>query len=207
MASARLLPRLAESLFRGETWPSQAAIAESVGAAPGSLHPWLQALVYQRVLLSDDNGFRVDRDRLLRYFSAVRIAAMRPVRAFTTSLQPEEIHARLTEAGIAHAFGFFTAANLYAFFEPRREIQLFIAPGSREAVRLASAGRNLVGDDSMRVEPFEEPLSQLGILARAGLPITAPLQTVLDLRAHPEGGAHADFLEKNLLPRILGGRR
>ena len=38
---------------------------------------------------------------------------------------------------------------------------------------------------------------------RDGHRVTTVFQTILDLRAHPEGGAHAAFLEAHMLDRSL----
>lgn len=197
-----LLPRLIEALYGTPQWRSQAALAVELGTTASSLAPWIQSLTFFRALTPDEHGFRIDKDRLLRVLTAWRMADLRPSRPFYSKYSVDEIGERLLGKNIQYTFGFFTAANRYAFYEPRQDVQIYIAPGSVTAVRNVLAGEKQTDHRMMRVQLFEEPLRQIGSHRRDGVIVTTPLQTVIDLRAHPEGGAHAGFLAEKLLTRM-----
>lgn len=195
------MPRLLEALYDRTQWQSQSALAAHLGTSASALTPWIQSLTFFRALMTERHGFRVDRDRLLRVLTAWRMADLRPARPFYSRSAVDEIGERLLGENIPYTFGFFTAANRYAFYEPRQDVQIYVAPGSVSVVRDVLEGGKQTDYRMVRVQLFEEPLSQIGSLTRGDVTVTTPIQTVVDLRAHPEGGAHAEFLAKNLLPR------
>ncbi|HVL87100.1 MAG TPA: hypothetical protein VM681_03695, partial [Candidatus Thermoplasmatota archaeon] len=84
-------------------------------------------------------------------------------------------------------------------------VHLYVERGSvRRVRRIAQDARSRRASRGF-LQIYTESLSGLSVATRAGLPVTSPFQTVVDLRAHPEGGAHAAFLEANLLPRLREG--
>lgn len=194
---------LAEALFREEQWSSRSALAREIGTSPGALSTWADYLEFFRVLRDRPGGLEVDRRRLLSTLTAYRVANLRPERPARIQGDVEEVHERLDAQGLPHTFGMFTAANRWAFFEPHRDVHLYVDRGHRREVMAAlddlrASGPGASGELQMYVENLDALSSQ----DRQGLPVTSPLQTTIDLRAHPEGGAHADFLEENLLPRL-----
>lgn len=173
-------------------WPGRAAVAATLGVNRSSLHAWLNHFNHHRAI-DETNGLTVDTNRLLTVLTAHRIVGQRPETLMTTPHEPPQLHARLADAGIPHVFGLFTAANQWAFFEPRRGHQLYIHQRHRAEVR------RLLRGQGHGLDLFIDSVDALPTQVRNGLPITSPLLTVADLRAHPEGGAHAHFLQENVL--------
>lgn len=203
--TSTLLMDLAEALHMRQSWASRADIAREIGTSPGAAATWLDYLEFYRVIRRGATGLSVDVNRLISTMTAYRAANLRPERPTAISSSPDELHARLAEAGIPHVFAMFTAANRWAFFEPIRDIHVYLPRGSRSDLHATieepqARGRSASGE----LQVYTENLDALSTQQRDGYPVTSPLQTVLDLRAHPEGGAHAAFLEENLLPRIRG---
>lgn len=194
-----LFLELVTELARRPEWPNRASLAQALDVGQGSVTPWLNWLLFHRAV-TEERTLRVDRGRLLVAASQVRAASIRPEIPFATNLGEDEIHARLDEARIDHLLGFFTAANRWSFYEPRFDHHVYLARGNMRRVR------ELLATDVARargsVQIYSEDPNSLLRQTRQGVPVTTPLQTVLDLRAHPEGGAHANFLEENLLPRL-----
>lgn len=193
--------RLGELLYFERSWPDRAAIAHRLGIHRAILSPWLNLLFYHRAIAERD-GLRVDRGRLVTLLTAHRMASLRPEAPFEAAVDAEEAHRLLQAAGIPHCLGFFSAANLWSFFEPRADVHVYVPRGRVSSVRAALDQRGPRSRRPATVQVYVEGLAGLGRAERAGAPVTSPFQTVIDLRAHPEGGAHAAFLESNLLPRL-----
>lgn len=187
-----MLYPLAAALLRRVDWPGRAAVARHLGVHRASIQAWLDHFAHHRAI-QEDGGLGVDPDRLWSVLTAHRVAAQRPETAFHTIHEPAEASRRLDDAGVPHAFCMFTAANHYAFFEPRRQHQIYLP---RQAIPVARTILGAGPGDALQV--FHEAVEALPALTRAGTRITDPVLTVADLRAHPEGGAHASFLESNL---------
>lgn len=134
--------------------------------------------------------------------TATRMTHIRPTAPFTTTLTLEEAHLALERARIPHVFGFFTAANRWAFFEDRQDLHAYVDRGRLRTAQAALSRKAPPRARPVTVQLYVEPLRSIPVVMRGSLPITDVFQTALDLRAHPEGGAHADFLEKNTLPRL-----
>lgn len=196
---------LGECLLRQPGWPDQAAIARAMSTSRSAIHPWVNHLLHHRALRFRGDRLEADRSRLMAVLTAHRIAAHRPEAPFRIALEPEAAHRALEGAGVPHCFAFFTAANQWAFYEPRRDLDLYVERGSLGRVReVLAPPPSRVRRAGGLAHPFLERVRAIPATARSGLPVTSPLLTVLDLRAHPEGGAHAAFLEEVVLPRALG---
>lgn len=201
--ASSLLIDLGEQLYRQDQWSSRAEIADAMEVHQQVITPWLNYLEFFRVTREREGVLEVSHDRLLETLAAYRTGNLRPQRPRPIEAEPAEINEILEESGIPHAFGMFTAANRWAFYEPHRDIQLYLSRSdwstAREALSPLSRTSREAGG---QLQVFHETLEGLATQDREGLPVTTPFQTVIDLRAHPEGGAHADFLETNLLPRL-----
>ncbi len=203
--ASSLLIDLGELLYRKQEWSSRAEIAQAMDVHQQVITPWLNYLEFFRATRKREGEVHVVEDRLLATLANYRAGNLRPERARPIEAEPSKIHALLEEAGVPHAFGMVTAANRWAFYEPHRDVQLYVSRSDRSSVRDAleplSPDRSQGGG---RLQVFHESLDGVATQDREGLPVTTPFQTVVDLRAHPAGGAHADFLEANLLPRLRG---
>jgi hypothetical protein len=179
----------------GEGTVRPAFLAEELGVPTSTLQLWLRQLRFQRVLTPQGREDTVDQARLLQFFGAIRMARLNPSRTFATDDDAAAVSRRLRSAGIPHALGMLSAANEWAFFEPRRRIELY-APRSH----LAALHRELA-EGRTPVDVFEENMGELPTQERNRAQVTTAFVTVVDCRAHPEGGAHAHFLERNVLRR------
>lgn len=201
-----LLMDLGEVLFRRQEWSNRAEIADAMDVSQQVLSRWLNYLEFYRVLRVRDSTITVSEDRLLSALASYRAGNLRPERPKPIQGDAEEIHARLDSAEVPHAFGMFTAANEWAFYEPHRHVQVYVAGSDRtrmrEALEPMRPQARQTRQTGSELQVFHEALEGVATQEREGLPVTTPFQTVVDLRAHPEGGAHADFLESNLLPRL-----
>lgn len=198
--TSTLLIDVTEALLERSTWPNRAEIARAVGTGQAALTPWLNYLEFFRVLRETGDGLEARRAPLLAILTAYRTANLRPERPMALRGDVHDVHDRLEAAGVAHLFGMFTSANQWAFYEAHRDVHVYLARSDRGAA--VDALGDLLRDGRSRggeLQIYLENLDALGHAARGDLPVTSPLQTVVDLRAHPEGGAHADFLERNVL--------
>lgn len=203
-----LLLGIGEALLGRPAWAGQAEIASAVGTTRSAVHPWVNYLLHHRALVGRAGELRVDRNRLLAVLTANRVAAHRPERPIACDLDVDGVHTRLEDAGVRHVFSFFSAANQWAFYEPRRDVYAYVGRGSlRQIGRLIPGSERSPDVRSGRLHLFVENPPSIRTLDRGGVPVTDPLLTVLDLRAHPEGGAHAAFVEQTVLRRMLEARR
>lgn len=201
--ASTLLVDLGATLYRTQTWDNRAEIAKALGVHQQTVTPWLNYLEFYRAIQPGAEGISVSQDRLLSTIANYRAGQLRPHRPIPVAGSVEEIHDRLQEDGIPHAFCMFSAANRWAFFEPQRDVQLYIARSRRGDLKASLSDLRSDGDGpEAKLRAFMENPEKIATQPREGIPVTRPFQTVVDLRAHPEGGAHADFLETNLLPRL-----
>lgn len=168
-------------------------VASRLHLPTSTVHEWVQQLRFQRAIVEASGGYHVDRPRLVATMTAHRIARIAPVAELSTSMDIEALARRLRQESIPHRFAMLTAANAWAFFEPRRSVQVYISRSS------ASALRSVLEPGSTTVECFAENIAELPHATRGGIEVTSAFLTYLDCRAHPEGGAHASFLERNVL--------
>lgn len=202
--SSELLLPLGHALYLRPRWPSRVAIAAQLRTSPGALNPWVQYLTFHRAVREADHGLAADPDRLLQVLTAHRVANLRPEAPLRIAMDAREAHALFEARGVPHSLAMFSAANEWAFFEPRRDVQLYVPRAALPQLRRVLASVPARGAGQGLLQAFAEDLDRLEVQRRGGLPVTSPFQTVLDLRAHPEGGAHAAFLQEKLLPRLQG---
>lgn len=194
---------LGELLYREPEWDNRARVADALDVRQQVISPWLNYLEFFRAIRERGSGLEVSESRLLSVLANYRAGNLRPERPVPIAGDAGEVHALLEDAAVPHAFAMFSAANRWAFYEPQRDVQLYLPRGEvsklREALEPLEPTRSATGSE---LGVFVEALGGIAIEERDGLPVTSPFQTVVDLRAHPTGGAHADFLETNLLPAL-----
>lgn len=161
-----------------------------------TLIEWWRQLEFQRAILTTTEGLRVDRARLLQVLTAHRVARLTPRFDRGVAMDAHTVSTVLEAAGIPHALGMLSAGNEWAFFEPRRDIQVYVAASTLTRVRTALPA---APNGPFRLEVFSDNPDHLPIVTRNGVPITNQFLTLIDCRAHPEGGAHANFLERNVI--------
>ncbi|MBI4392653.1 MAG: hypothetical protein HY556_02495 [Euryarchaeota archaeon] len=165
------------------------------GTTASTVHQWIRHLRFHRVMTPVDGGHRIDRVRLLQVLAAHRIARIQPVHEGAVALDARGFSQVLSQRRIPHALCMLSAANEWTFFEPRYAIDVYVRRADAPRVRaLTTVGR-------YRVNLYAENLGEVPTRERDGVPITDLFQTLIDCRAHPEGGAHAQFLERVLLDR------
>lgn len=196
-----LLHQLGRTLYLHPAWATRVEIARRLGTTSSALQPWLSWLMFHRALRFESERLLVDRPRLLTVLAAARMAHLRPADPFHSTLTGEQTHRELLQRQIPHVFGFFTAANQWAFYEERLDLHLYVDRGRMRDVQAALRRDTAVRERPVTVQLYVEATRTIPEIRRGPLAVTDVFQTILDLRAHPEGGAHADFLEKNVLPR------
>lgn len=198
----RLLYQVAEAVFRGRRFDDRSHLARALGTTPSSVAPWAQRLAFQRVMRDTPDGLQFDGDRFLAYLTSLRVATLQPEPPFSCPISPEDALDRLR--GTPFVTCMFTAGNSWAFFEPRRDLHVYVERRSLSHIRSLLPRTGRAAGQETRVQLYVESLRQLPHQDRQRRPVTTPLFTTIDLRAHPEGGAHAEFLRRNLLPRLRG---
>lgn len=190
--------RFAEYLAHREDLGNAAAqpIAQELGVPYTTLIEWWRHLEFHRALLVSPGEVRVDHPRLLQVLTAHRTARLTPRVARPIALDAHGVARELTAANVPYALAMLSAANEWAFFEPRRSIQVYVP--TRELTR-ARAALPLVQDAPFSLEVFGEDPAHLPTARRGRVIVTSQFLTLLDCRAHPEGGAHANFLERNVI--------
>ncbi|MHB8586218.1 MAG: hypothetical protein ACYDDF_10355 [Thermoplasmatota archaeon] len=161
-----------------------------------TLIEWWRHMEFHRAILVSGQGTQVDRPRVLQILAAHRIAQLTPATTRRISTDAAASARALRQGGVPHALGMLSAANEWAFFEPRRSVQLFVPPAH------LSQARHLLPSDPngpIQLELFRENLSRILTQRRGDLTVTTPFQTLIDCRAHPDGGAHASFLETQVI--------
>ena len=158
-----------------------------------TVNEWTRQLRFQRVLTSTPSGEFVDRPRLLQFYASTRVARLYPTATLRTRLRPSGLSQLLRRESIDHSLAMLAAANEWAFFEPRRRIELYVSRGDTRRVR------EVLPPGDNEVDVFWENPAELPIERRGPAVVTSAFLTIVDCRAHPEGGAHAHFLEQNVM--------
>jgi len=177
---------------------SAQALSQELDIPYTTVVEWWRHLEFHRAILVAARDVRVDRARLLHVLTAHRMARLSPSGVRTVAMDPREIAHALTRGSIPFALGMLSAANEWAFFEQRRSVQIYAPRHALSDIRRLVPSE---GGGPIRLEVFRENLAHLPVVRRGGVPITSAFQTLLDCRAHPEGGAHAAFLESQMLGR------
>lgn len=199
-----LLYEIAEAVFQGQTFNDRSHLARTLRTTASSIAPWAQRLVFHRVLQDTPEGLRFDEDRFLTYLTSLRVATLQPEPEFATPTAADDALDRLQ--GLPHVACMFTAGNSWVFFEPRRDLHVYVDRRSLPRLRSLLPRSRRPSTGETRVQAYVESLHQIPHVARQRRPVTTPLFTTVDLRAHPEGGAQAEFLRRNLMPRVRGQR-
>lgn len=137
---------------------------------------------------------RVRWRRLAELTSHLRLPDIVPARTTSTTLPPAEISHHLNKHGIRHAFGFTTAANRWAFFEPDPTAHLIVAPRHAKHTVDLLKKHDAQGDSTVQV--YVDDLDALRIEIFRMMPLTSRLQTWIDLTVFPHAGAHAAFFDQ-----------
>lgn len=171
------------------------SVARELDLPYTTLVEWWRHLEYHRAIHASSNGMRVDRPRLMSVLTAHRMPRLTPVAQRTTSLDARGLSRFLQDRQIPHALAILSAANEWAFFEPQHTVQVYVPRRHLSALRGISSEH----PGNVSLEVFAENPESLLINTRDGVPVTSVFLTILDCRAHPVGGAHAHFLETNVL--------
>jgi transposase-like protein len=183
---------LAAQADSGPVRPAQ--VAREVDAPLSTINEWLRQLRFQRALLTAPQGEIVDRTRLLQFYAATRMARLYPVKTFQTTLTSADLSQALRRESVPHALAMLSAANEWAFFEPRRRVEIYLGRGDISRVTdLVPQGGGVA------VDVFAENVAELPVETRGRAVFTNAFLTIIDCRAHPEGGAHAHFLEQSVM--------
>lgn len=154
-----------------------------------------QWLTFHAALVEGAPGYTVDVRRLLDTLAGVRRANLTPSRVLTTVPDPRRVTQALAEAKVRHAWGFATAANLHAFFEPLERLQLYVEAWDASGLdrpRLEA----LLPRGAAPIEVYDDKVQELHLTEIARLPATELFETAIDVRAHPRAGAYADLLQR-----------
>lgn len=189
--------RFGEYLAHQEELPPGGArpIATQLSIPYTTLIEWWRQFEFQRAIITSPEGLRVDRPRLLQVLTAHRMSRLTPRFDRSVDTDAHTVSTVLQAANIPHALGMLSAGNEWAFFEPRRDIQVYVAASMLTRVRTALPA----ADGPFRLEVFSDNPEHLPIVTRNRVPVTNQFLTLIDCRAHPEGGAHANFLERNVI--------
>lgn len=190
--------RFGEYLAHQDALPPRGArpVATTLGIPYTTLIEWWRHLEFHRAIFSSSSGNRVDRPRLLQVLTAHRVARLTPRLTRALAVDAHRASRILAREDIRHALAILSAANEWAFFEPRRDIQIYVAAADLTRVRNALPSEP---DGPFRLEVFSDNPVHLPVATRGGIPVTSQFLTLVDCRAHPEGGAHANFLERNVI--------
>lgn len=162
-------------------------------------------LLFHRALRETEGRVGVEWEQLARLMAALRLPAIVPARTIDLAVSQDEFHDRLRDADVSHVFGFTTAANALAYFEPHPEVCVLVdkkdvsvvADLMREANVRGTRGRvsGQVARSRPRVLVFADKLERLDVVDASLGTVTSLHQTYVDLLHFPLAGAHADFLK------------
>jgi hypothetical protein len=175
---------------------SAQALSQTLDIPYTTVVEWWRHLEFQRAILVAARDVRVDRARLLQVLTAHRIARLSPSSVRSVAMDSRDVVRALSRENVPFALGMLSAANEWAFFEQRRSVQIYAPRQALADVRRLVPSEE---DGPIRLEIFRENLAHLPVQRRGNVPVTSQFQTLLDCRAHPEGGAHAAFLETQVI--------
>lgn len=187
------------------TFPSARELARDVGVGRTQAAEVVSFLEFHRALRKGKAGLAVQWAHLAKVMAAFRLPMMAP-RVLEPALDQPALRDRLTERRTKHVFGFTTAANALAYFEPHPETCVLVDRGDVPAVVEAVAGavgRAMLGRGSSeakrsppRILLFADKLERLDTVESGIGTVTSLHQTYVDLLHFPLAAAHADFLRK-----------
>ncbi len=178
------------------TGESARSLAAELDVPHSTVLEWWRHLDFHRAILTRGRTVTADRARLLQVYTAHRVSRLTPAQTRVIDFDASALARALTDAEVPYALAMLSAANEWAFFEPRRSIQLYLPrAGLSRMRRFAPPASN----GSYQLEVFVETLDNLPHQTRGGIRVTSPFQTLIDCRAHPEGGAHAAFIETQVM--------
>lgn len=144
---------------------------------------------------------RLERDprRILTLQGGLRADRALPERAVGKGLPPLDASSTLDALGVRHAFGFQTAANLQAYFEPAGAHAIYLHGDSMTAARLTTEVSKALTTSrrATQQDPYDlyvDDLDRLDVVPGPKGPMTSPVQTLLDLAIHSRTAAHREFL-------------
>jgi hypothetical protein len=194
------------------TFTSVRDLARQLNVGHSKVAEVVNFLLFHRALRETDAGFSVEWEQLARIMGALRLPAIAPARTIDLAVSQTEFHEHLHQAEISHVFGFTTAANALAYFEPHPEVCVLVEKSDVSEVarildesELAHERRGRVSSEASRSRPrvllFADKLDRLDAVdAKIGT-VTSLHQTYVDLLHFPLAGAHADFLKKAIEKR------
>lgn len=197
------------------TIPSARRLADQFDAGHSQVAQIVNLLQFHRALREVAEGLAVEWRQLARVMAALRVPDIVPRRTFALSIDAAALHRKLETRSIRHAFGFTTAANLIAYFEPHPETCIIVEQSQLDDLtRLARDDGLPEGPPFAKLHPsgelprgssrlfvFTERLDKLDITQTKSGPSTSLHQTYVDLLQFPLAGAHADFLERAIEAR------
>lgn len=198
LADNRRFLAVTRGLLRSDGKEPATAMLARLGVPTATGYRIFRFYAHHGALRSSRAGMEVDHRKIVTLAGGLRADRAVPDRELT-KCPPLAAAARvLGDKGIAFVAAFRTAANRIGYFEPAETMSLYVGrPEQRELARLLT-----VPGQSGRCHLHHEDLSRLEAVRDAdGIPITSPMQTLLDLAADPLGGAHRSFLEELLRRR------
>lgn len=196
-----ILYRLAETAYRRPEWASRAELASYLGTSPSSINPWIWRLTWWRAA-TEGPTLRFDPNRVLQFASHYRLGALDPQPPIPTNLDAPSIRDALGD--VPHVFCMFTAANAWAFFEPHPDHHVYVPRAALSRARAALPSLRSRARSVGQIILYAEQIDSVPSTARADLRVTSLFQTMVDLRAHATGGAHAEFLRQLILRKAAG---
>lgn len=184
------LETIARFLLRHEEF-TISDLADRLGVPQASVYEVTRWLRYHRALFLGEGRWVTDVPRLLDLLAATRLRDVVPARTLSTRLDLAGLHKALTAADIPYAFGYLTAANLHLYYQPEPRVFMFVQRGQ------ATSARRLLPDGERPLQLFERDLTRPEpATASNGLRMTDLFETAVDVRAHPDGGPHANLLQQ-----------
>ena len=196
-----LLYRLADAVYRVPEWTNRVELAHHLGTSPSSLNPWIWRLTWWRAVTEGPN-LRFDPNRVLHFASHYRLGTLDPQPPISANLDVAALHDALGE--IPHVFCMFSAANTWAFFEPHSDSHVYVPQAALPRARRAIPATTSRARNTAHAFLYADRVDTIPTTTRANLPVTTLFQTMIDLRAHATGGAHAEFLRQMVGRKTAG---
>lgn len=161
-------------------------------------------------LQNGPDGLLVDSRKVVNLAGGLRADRAVPDRILSQGPPLETATGYLNKVGLPYALGLQSAANQHAYFESGSVHQIYlhptrpvrheptsiakkILPSSIPDVMEALTSHPLASKNN-RYEFFIDDLAPLDIIGTGRMPLTGPVQTVLDLALHARTAAHLEFL-------------